>query len=87
MPRDRLAAISQQAKNLDGRIGAQLFRRLPCGSMLTDKSMTLLPVLAKSFGRIAAVSPFADLRLLHNNNRGSITGEGVDYAIRFGDGA
>ena len=55
--------------------------------MLTDKSMTLLPVLAKSFGRIAAVSPFADLRLLHNNNRGSITGEGVDYAIRFGDGS
>ncbi|SDP39020.1 LysR family transcriptional regulator, regulator of gene expression of beta-lactamase [Rhodoferax sp. OV413] len=30
---------------------------------------------------------FVDLRLLTNNNRVDIAGEGLDYAIRFGDGA
>lgn len=30
--------------------------------------------------------PFADLRLLTNNNRVDLAGEGLDYAIRFGDG-
>lgn len=31
--------------------------------------------------------PFVDLRLLTHNNRVDIAGEGLDYAIRFGDGA
>ena len=31
--------------------------------------------------------PFVDLRLLANNNRVDLAGEGLDYAIRFGDGA
>ncbi|SFD51944.1 LysR family transcriptional regulator [Paracidovorax konjaci] len=31
--------------------------------------------------------PFVDLRLLTNNNRVDIAGEGLDCAIRFGDGA
>jgi len=31
--------------------------------------------------------PFVDLRLLTNNNRVDIAGEGLDMAIRFGDGA
>ncbi|MCW5300060.1 LysR family transcriptional regulator [Herbaspirillum lusitanum] len=31
--------------------------------------------------------PFVDLRLLTNNNRVDLAGEGLDYAIRFGDGA
>lgn len=31
--------------------------------------------------------PFVDLRLLTNNNRVDIAAEGLDYAIRFGDGA
>lgn len=31
--------------------------------------------------------PFIDLRLLTNNNRVDLAGEGLDYAIRFGDGA
>lgn len=30
---------------------------------------------------------FVDLRLFTNNNRVDIAGEGLDYAIRFGDGA
>jgi LysR family transcriptional regulator of beta-lactamase len=31
--------------------------------------------------------PFVDLRLFTNNNRVDLAGEGLDYAIRFGDGA
>lgn len=31
--------------------------------------------------------PFVDLRLLTNNNRVDMAGEGLDYAIRFGNGA
>jgi len=31
--------------------------------------------------------PFIDLRLLTNNNRVDLAGEGLDFAIRFGDGA
>ena len=31
--------------------------------------------------------PDVDLRLLTNNNRVDIAGEGLDYAVRFGDGA
>ena len=31
--------------------------------------------------------PFVDLRLLTNNNRVDLAAEGLDYAIRFGDGA
>ncbi|MCM5682805.1 LysR family transcriptional regulator [Schlegelella sp. S2-27] len=31
--------------------------------------------------------PFVDLRLMMNNNRVDLAGEGLDYAIRFGDGA
>jgi len=116
-------AISQHVKNLEERVGAQLFRRLPRGLALTDEGAALLPVLAQSFGRIAAVlaqfgegrsremltvgvvgtfavgwlmprlqdfqqlHPFVDLRLFTHNNRVDIAGEGLDCAIRFGDGA
>ena len=31
--------------------------------------------------------PFIDLRLLTNNNRVDLAGEGLDCAVRFGDGA
>ncbi|HKV00405.1 MAG TPA: LysR family transcriptional regulator [Vineibacter sp.] len=31
--------------------------------------------------------PYVDLRLLTNNNRVDIAGEGLDYAIRYGDGS
>ena len=116
-------AVSQHVKNLEDRIGAQLFRRLPRGLALTDEGAALLPVLAQSFGRIASVlgqfregrarealtigvvgtfavgwlmprlqdfqqlHPFVDLRLFTHNNRVDLAGEGLDYAIRFGDGA
>ncbi|MFC0410077.1 LysR substrate-binding domain-containing protein [Roseomonas elaeocarpi] len=34
-----------------------------------------------------AAHPFVDLRILTNNNRVDLAGEGLDGAIRFGDGA
>jgi LysR family transcriptional regulator of beta-lactamase len=34
-----------------------------------------------------AAHPYIDLRLLTNNNRVDLAGEGLDYAIRFGDGS
>jgi LysR family transcriptional regulator, regulator of gene expression of beta-lactamase len=43
----------------------------------------LLPRLAA----FRAAHPYIDLRLLTNNNRVDLAGEGLDYAIRFGDGS
>jgi LysR family transcriptional regulator of beta-lactamase len=116
-------AVSAQVKNLEGRLGVPLFRRLPRGLALTDEGQALLPMLSDSFARMAAVlqqfrggrlrqpltvsavgtfavgwllprleafereHPFVDLRLLTHNNRVDLAGEGLDYAIRFGEGA
>lgn len=37
-----------------------------------------------AFGK---ANPYLDLRLLTNNNRADLAGEGLDYAIRYGDGS
>ena len=115
-------AVSQHVKNLEGRLGMKLFRRLPRGLALTDEGHALLPVLADSFARISATlegfkearrrevlsvgavgtfavgwllphlrdfqraHPFVDLRIFTNNNRVDLAGEGLDFAVRFGDG-
>lgn len=116
------AAVSQQVRGLEARLGVALFRRLPRGLALSDEGHALLPVLAESFGRMEAVvqqfdnghffevltvgvvgtfavgwllprlrlfqqsCPFVDLRLMTHNNVVDLAGEGLDYAIRFGDG-
>lgn len=116
------AAVSQQVKVLEDRLGVHLFRRLPRGVALTDEGQLLLPSIVEAFGRltetlnrfedgryqdvimVGVVGTFAsgwllprlgafrtsfpriDLRLFTNNNRVDIAGEGLDYAIRFGDG-
>ncbi|MEC5385785.1 LysR family transcriptional regulator [Uliginosibacterium sp. H3] len=116
------AAISQQVRGLEARLGVMLFRRLPRGLALTDEGHALLPVLVDSFGRMEAVvqqfdsghffevltvgvvgtfavgwllprlrafretCPFVDLRLMTNNNKVDLAAEGLDFAIRFGDG-
>lgn len=115
-------AVSQHVKNLERRFGMKLFRRVPRGLALTDEGLALLPVLAESFGRIAAslegfkgagrrevlsvgavgtfavgwllpnlrefqqAHPLIDLRIFTNNNRVDLAGEGLDFAVRFGDG-
>lgn len=116
------AAVSQQIKALEDRLGVSLFRRVPRGLLLTDEGAALVPVLTSSFDRVAetldrfmdgrfhetlhlgvvgtfavgwllprlaafeALHPTIDLRIYTNNNRVDITGEGLDLAIRFGDG-
>ena len=116
-------AVSQQVAQLEARLGATLFRRLPRGLALTDEGHALLPVLGDALDRIGATldrieggqprsvltlgvvgtfaggwlldrlgdftraCPHVDLRIMTNNNRVDLAGEGLDLAIRFGDGA
>ena len=47
-------AVSQQVAQLEARIGAPLFRRLPRGLALTDEGLALLPVLADAFSDLQA---------------------------------
>lgn len=117
------AAVSQQVKNLEERLGAALFRRVPRGLALTDEGLALLPTVADAFDRLSrglqrfhkgratevltvgCVSsllvrwlmprlpeferehPWVDLRVFGNNNRVDLAGEGLDFALRFGQGA
>jgi LysR family transcriptional regulator of beta-lactamase len=116
------AALSQQVKALEDRLGFPLFSRLPRGLALTDEGRAMLPVLSRSFDEIAlllerlagsteavlsvgvvgtfavawllprldsfrAAHPEIDVRVSTNNNRVDIAEEGLDFAIRFGDGA
>lgn len=43
--------------------------------------------LMRRLGHFAAACPHIDLRVMTNNNRVDLAGEGLDLAIRFGDGA
>lgn len=117
------AAVSQQVKSLETRLGVQLFQRLPRGLKITAEGEALLPVVTGSFDQLAntleriegghvrellflgavgtfAVGwllprlpdfqrqfPFVDVRLSTNNNRVDTAAEGLDFAIRFGDGS
>ncbi|HEY2021576.1 LysR family transcriptional regulator [Paraburkholderia sp.] len=116
------AAVSQQVRSLEERLGTTLFRRLPRGLAMTDEGLALRPVLSDAFDRIEAVlkqfdgghfhevltvgvvgtfavgwlmprlksfrdaHPFVELRLRTNNNLVDLATEGLDFAIRFGDG-
>ena len=116
-------AVSHQVAQLEQRLGAPLFRRLPRGLALTAEGQALVPVVAQAFdtmgatldrfadGRMREVltvgvvgtfatgwlldriadfardCPHVDLRIMTNNNRVDLAGEGLDYAIRFGEGA
>ena len=116
------AAVSQQVRALEERLGTTLFKRLPRGLGMTDEGLALRPVLTDAFDRIEAVlkqfegghfhevltvgavgtfavgwlmprlklfrdtHPFIELRLLTHNNRVDLATEGLDFAIRLGDG-
>ncbi|OZI60239.1 LysR family transcriptional regulator [Bordetella genomosp. 11] len=116
------AAVSQQVRGLEDRLGTPLFKRVPRGLALTDEGRALLPVLSDAFGRIESVvkqfeggglrevltvgvvgtfavgwllprlkdfratHPFVELRLLTHNNLVDMAAEGLDFAIRFGEG-
>lgn len=49
------AAVSQQVRTLEERLGVTLFKRLPRGLAMTDEGLALLPVLTDAFDRIDAV--------------------------------
>ena len=49
------AAVSQQVRALEDRLGARLFTRLPRGLAMTDEGLAPLPVVSDAFGRIDAV--------------------------------
>ncbi|WP_186190335.1 LysR family transcriptional regulator [Burkholderia gladioli] len=116
------AAVSQQVRALEERLGVSLFKRLPRGLAVTDEGLALRPVLSDAFDRIESVlrqfegghfhevltvgavgtfavgwlmprlrsfhalHPFVELRLMTNNNLVDLAAEGLDCAIRFGDG-
>lgn len=74
---DRISAV------LDRYAGGRMREVLTLGVVGTFATGWLLPRLPG----FAAAHPFGDLRLLTNNNRVDLAGDGLDYAIRFGDGA
>lgn len=47
------AAVSQQVKSLEARLGAKLFHRLPRGLKLTAEGEALLPTVSLSFDKLA----------------------------------
>lgn len=63
--------------------GGRMREILAVGAVGTFAVGWLLPRLA----HFQAACPFVDLRLSTNNNRVDLAGEGLDCAIRFGDGA
>ena len=71
------------AGTLDRFEKGRLREVLTLGAVGTFVTGWLLPRLPEFY----AAYPFVDLRLLTNNNRVDLAGEGLDYAIRFGDGA
>jgi LysR family transcriptional regulator of beta-lactamase len=73
---DRLAVAMR-------RIEGGYHEVLTVGVVGTFATGWLLPRVAT----FEAAHPGVDLRLLANNNRADLAGEGLDLAIRFGDGA
>ncbi|TZG34127.1 LysR substrate-binding domain-containing protein [Agrobacterium sp. B1(2019)] len=117
------AAVSQQVKGLEKRLGVSLFQRLPRGLKITAEGEALLPTVTSSFDQMATTldrieagqvrellflgvvgtfavgwllprlkafqkqHPFIDIRVSTNNNRVDMAAEGLDFAIRFGQGS
>lgn len=88
---DEGAALVPVLNDAFERIGATLDRFadghyhevLTVGVVGTFATGWLLPRVSG----FTAAHPAVDLRILTNNNRVDLAGEGLDFAIRFGDGA
>jgi LysR family transcriptional regulator of beta-lactamase len=74
---DRIGAM------LDRFVDGRYHEVLTVGVVGTFATGWLLPRLSD----FTSANPTIDLRLLTNNNRVDLAGEGLDFAIRFGDGA
>ena len=77
------AALDAIGATLDRFSGGRYHEALHLGVVTTFATGWLIPRLAA----FEAAHPEIDLRIFTNNNRVSIPGEGLDLAIRFGDGA
>lgn len=75
-------AFDRIGASLDRFAGGRFHEVLTISVVATFATGWLLPRLDD----FASVHPNIDLRLLTNNNRVDLAGEGLDFAIRFGDG-
>ncbi len=76
-------SFDRMADMLDRFEGGHVRQVLKLGTVGTFAVGWLVPRLADFHQRY----PFVDLRLSTNNNRVDIAAEGLDYAIKFGNGA
>ncbi|MES1971611.1 MAG: LysR family transcriptional regulator [Pseudomonadota bacterium] len=77
---DSFDRIAELVEGIAGGMATQVLSVAAVGTFATG---WLLPRLAG----FRSAHPRIDLRLFTNNNRVDIAGEGLDFAIRFGDGA
>jgi len=75
--------FDRMAATLDRFEGGRLREIVNVGVVGTFATGWLLPRLAD----FEALHPYVDLRIMTNNNRVDLAGEGLDLAIRYGDGA
>ncbi|NML04726.1 LysR family transcriptional regulator [Sphingomonas sp. G-3-2-10] len=77
---DSFDRIAELVEGIAAGTAAQLLSVAAVGTFATGWLLPRLPAFR-------AANPRIDLRLFTNNNRVDLAGEGLDYAIRFGDGA
>ncbi len=75
--------LDRMAATLDRFAGGRFQEIVSIGVVATFATGWLLPRLAD----FTALHPGVDLRIMTNNNRVDLAGEGLDLAIRYGDGA
>src|ERR1700761_1887969 len=75
--------FDRMAATLDRFSGGRLREIVNVGVVGTFATGWLLPRLRE----FEALHPYVDLRVMTNNNRVDLAGEGLDLAIRYGDGA
>ncbi|MGL4237513.1 LysR family transcriptional regulator [Tabrizicola sp.] len=76
------SAFDKMAETLDRFMDGRFHETLHVGVVGTFAVGWLMPRLAE----FEALHPTIDLRIYTNNNRVDLAGEGLDMAIRFGDG-
>ena len=77
---DSFDRIAELVEGIAGGMATQVLSVAAVGTFATGWLLPRLPGFRSAHPRI-------DLRLFTNNNRVDIAGEGLDFAIRFGDGA
>jgi len=77
---DAFRRIASTLDRFEGNRAREVLTLGAVGTFVTGWLLARLPAFR-------AAHPFIDLRLMTNNNRVDLAGEGLDWAIRFGDGA